>query len=63
MPEYQGKGIGRKVLQKVIKDQISDGFSVHLEVETKNDHALGLYKMVGFKVIHSQDYYLYQLHK
>lgn len=63
LPEYQGKGIGRKVLQKVIKDQISDGFSVHLEVETKNDHALGLYKTVGFKVVHSQDYYLYQPHK
>lgn len=63
LPEYQGKGIGRKVLQKVIKDQTSDGFSVHLEVETKNNHALGLYKTVGFKVVHSQDYYLYQLHK
>ena len=63
LPEYQGKGIGRKVLQKVIKDQISDGFSVHLEVETKNDHALGLYKTVGFKVVHSQNYYLYQPHK
>lgn len=63
LPEYQGKGIGRKVLQKVIKEQTSEGFSVHLEVETKNDHALGLYKTLGFKVVHSQDYYLYQPHK
>jgi ribosomal protein S18 acetylase RimI-like enzyme len=61
LPEHQGKGIGRKVLRRVIKDQRSAGHSVHLEVETKNDHALGLYKAVGFKVVHSQDYYTYLL--
>lgn len=61
LPEHQGKGIGRKVLRQVIKDQSSAGYSVHLEVETKNDHALGLYKAVGFKVVHSQDYYTYLL--
>lgn len=59
-PEYQGKGIGRKVLRRVIKEQSSAGYSVHLEVETKNDHALGLYESVGFKVVHAQDYYRYQ---
>ncbi len=57
LPQYQGKGIGRKVLRRVIKDQTSAGHSVHLEVETKNDHALGLYESVGFKKVHSQDYY------
>ncbi len=57
LPEYQGRGIGRKVLRRVIKEQSSAGYSVHLEVETKNDHALGLYESVGFKTVHSQDYY------
>lgn len=57
LPEYQGRGIGRKVLRKVIKEQSMAGYSVHLEVETKNDHALGLYESVGFKTVHSQDYY------
>jgi ribosomal protein S18 acetylase RimI-like enzyme len=61
LPEHQGKGIGRKVLRRVIKEQSSAGHSVHLEVETKNDHALGLYESVGFKAVHSQDYYIYQL--
>jgi ribosomal protein S18 acetylase RimI-like enzyme len=61
LPEHQGKGIGRKVLRRVLKDQSSFGHSVHLEVETKNDHALGLYESVGFKAVHSQDYYTYQL--
>ncbi len=59
LPLFQGKGIGRKVLRKVINEQNSLGYSVHLEVETKNDHALGLYESVGFKVVHSQDYYTY----
>ncbi|MGN7360416.1 GNAT family N-acetyltransferase [Paenibacillus sp. SAF-054] len=57
LPEYQGRGIGRKVLRRVIKEQSLAGYSVHLEVETKNDHALGLYESVGFKTVHSQDYY------
>lgn len=61
LPEHQGQGIGRKVLRKVIKEQSSAGYSVHLEVETKNDHALGLYESVGFKVAHAQDYYRYPI--
>ncbi|WNB90985.1 GNAT family N-acetyltransferase [Bacillus sp. NEB1478] len=60
LPEQQGKGIGRKVLRQVIKDQNSAGHSVHLEVETNNDRALGLYESVGFEKVHSQDYYIYQ---
>lgn len=61
LPEQQGKGIGRKVLRRIIKDESSAGYSVHLEVETKNEHALGLYESVGFKVEHAQDYYTYQI--
>lgn len=63
LPEHQGKGIGRKVLEKVVKEQSTSGHSIHLEVETKNDHALGLYESVGFKAVHAQDYYAYQTKK
>ncbi|QJD83000.1 GNAT family N-acetyltransferase [Cohnella herbarum] len=59
LPERQGKGIGRKALRRVIKQLSATGHSVHLEVETKNDQALGLYESVGFKAVHSQDYYRY----
>ncbi|MFJ8064509.1 GNAT family N-acetyltransferase [Psychrobacillus sp. NPDC096426] len=59
LPTHQGKGIGRKVLQKVVKEQSKSGYSVHLEVETKNAHALRLYESIGFQVIHAQDYYNY----
>jgi ribosomal protein S18 acetylase RimI-like enzyme len=61
LPEYQGKGIGRTVLQLIIQEHSSAGHSIHLDVETKNDHALGLYESVGFKVVHAQDYYKYRL--
>ncbi len=61
LPEYQGKGIGRNVLRKVVKEQSELGHSIHLEVETKNAHALKLYESVGFKAVHAQDYYDYQM--
>ncbi len=58
-PEHQGQGIGRNVLRHVVKQQSEAGHSVHLEVETKNAHALNLYESVGFVVVHAQDYYRY----
>ena len=61
LPAYQGKGIGRKVLTKIVKEQTELGHSVHLEVETKNAHALCLYESIGFKIVHAQDYYTYKL--
>ncbi|SFT09861.1 GNAT family N-acetyltransferase [Paenibacillus sp. BC26] len=59
LPEHQGRGIGRKVLRRVIQEQSAAGCSIHLEVETKNDHALRLYESVGFQAVHAQDYYSY----
>jgi ribosomal protein S18 acetylase RimI-like enzyme len=59
LPEYQGKGIGRKALKNVINKEHANGYSVFLEVEAKNTHALKLYESCGFKSFHVQDYYLY----
>ncbi|MCK8487040.1 GNAT family N-acetyltransferase [Paenibacillus sp. MBLB2552] len=61
LPEYRGKGIGRKALSRVVQEQRAAGYSIHLEVETKNDHALGLYESVGFKAVHAQDYYNFDM--
>lgn len=58
-PELQGKGIGRKALSSVVKMEDAKGFSIFLEVEAKNAHALGLYESCGFRSYHSQDYYKY----
>lgn len=60
LPDHQGKGIGRKVLRRVVNQQQAQGHSVHLEVETKNAHALGLYEAIGFEIVHAQDYYRYE---
>lgn len=57
LPEHQGKGIGRNVLRRIVKEQSEASYSVHLEVEATNAHALRLYESVGFKAHHSQDYY------
>jgi ribosomal protein S18 acetylase RimI-like enzyme len=59
-PELRGKEIGRKALSNVVKTEHQKGYSIFLEVEAKNAHALGLYESCGFRTYHSQDYYLYQ---
>lgn len=56
-PKYQGKGIGRRVLKRVIREQHALGYPIFLEVETKNANALKLYQSCGFNTIDGQDYY------
>lgn len=58
-PELQGKGIGRKALSKVVQKEHQKRFSIFLEVEATNTHALKLYESCGFRIYHSQDYYRY----
>jgi ribosomal protein S18 acetylase RimI-like enzyme len=60
-PALQGKGIGRRALSRVVKMEKQKGFSVFLEVEAENAHALRLYESCGFRSYHSQDYYKYLL--
>ena len=50
----------QKALRQVVKEQSSAGYTVHLEVETRNDHALRLYESVGFEAVHVQNYYKYE---
>jgi ribosomal protein S18 acetylase RimI-like enzyme len=58
-PQFQGKGIGRKALRKIIRKQHEMGYTIFLEVEAKNANALKLYEKSGFKAFDSQDYYQY----
>lgn len=58
LPEYQGRGIGRKALTNVVLEQHQNGFPIFLEVEAKNANALKLYEACGFRAYHSQDYYV-----
>jgi ribosomal-protein-alanine N-acetyltransferase len=45
-PAYQGQGIGRRLLDKLL--QFADGGVVYLEVRTDNEAAIALYRSVGF---------------
>ncbi|MGX1194699.1 GNAT family N-acetyltransferase [Metabacillus sp. SLBN-84] len=60
LPDYQGKGIGRDTLKKIVLKETGEGYPVFLEVEAKNEHALRLYESCGFKAFHVQDYYQVQ---
>ena len=48
-PAYQGQGIGRRLLDKLLA--FADGGVVYLEVRTDNEVAIGLYRSVGFDQI------------
>jgi ribosomal-protein-alanine N-acetyltransferase len=48
-PAYQGRGIGRQLLDELLK--FADGGVVYLEVRTDNEAAIALYRSVGFDQI------------
>jgi ribosomal-protein-alanine N-acetyltransferase len=58
-PAYQGRGIGRKVLRKLLNEaHQKDVDKVFLEVRKSNKAAIGLYKQEGFnRVGIRRDYY------
>ncbi|MTH53383.1 GNAT family N-acetyltransferase [Bacillus mangrovi] len=57
-PKEQGKGIGRKTLAAIIREETEKQNGIYLEVEAENMHALKLYESCGFKTYDAQDYYL-----
>lgn len=61
LPEFQGKGYGRKALQEAVRMEAQRGQSVYLEVQTENEKALSLYTSTGFIKESQQDYYLYSI--
>ncbi|PEB39276.1 GNAT family N-acetyltransferase [Bacillus pseudomycoides] len=57
-PSYQGKGYGKSILQYIVHQLLTEGRTkIELEVETKNDNALKLYKQCGFEITTRYDYY------
>jgi ribosomal protein S18 acetylase RimI-like enzyme len=57
--EYQGRGIGKQALQKIViiclKEK--DTHEIVLEVQTDNENALKLYTQVGFQVVTEFKYF------
>ncbi len=62
LPEYRGQGCGRAALAEVLKQIHNQGISeIELDVESKNEKALNLYKACGFEVLSVMSYYQYAL--
>ena len=49
IPEYRGRGLGRRLIETTLKRARETGFSrVELDVHTDNARAIALYEKVGF---------------
>lgn len=61
-PELQGQGIGRQMLLAIVRGLLDTGRQrITIEVETDNEHALGLYESCGFVTVNVTDYELVAL--
>lgn len=57
-PKYQGKGLGRAMLESLINKLMTEGHkSITLEVNSENIRAYNLYTSCGFKIRTQFDYY------
>ncbi|MEO3944795.1 GNAT family N-acetyltransferase [Gorillibacterium sp. CAU 1737] len=60
LPDHRGQGYGREVLRESIRLVRDEGCTeIGLEVEIRNERALGLYESCGFHQVDVQDYYVY----
>ncbi|WP_409227302.1 GNAT family N-acetyltransferase [Gudongella sp. SC589] len=58
IPEWRGTGFGRELLLRSVHKLKELGASyIFLQVDAKNDTALGLYRSCGFKESYSMEYY------
>lgn len=57
LPEYRGRGIGRKLLEHGIGRGTSQNLTVTLAVDSINDKAQRLYRSLGFS--HQRDIFIF----
>ncbi|WP_297417475.1 GNAT family N-acetyltransferase [Clostridium sp.] len=55
LEEYRGRGIGKELIEIVIKNAKKAGKNVRLQVAWFNQNAYGLYKKLGFQVIENKE--------
>lgn len=58
-PSFQGRGLGRRVLEQTLSMIVQGGANVcFLEVRRSNDRAATLYESIGFRIVgERKDYY------
>ncbi|MGN1401961.1 MAG: GNAT family N-acetyltransferase [Bacillus sp. (in: firmicutes)] len=59
LPQFQGKGYGRKSVLQALSMERETGNAIFLEVAHHNHNAMKLYKDYGFEEYQTQDYYIY----
>lgn len=57
-PQYQGKGIGKRLTIESLKYVKEKGYQVKLEVHKNNTRAINLYKQFGFQYLGDYDVYI-----
>ena len=60
LPEFQGRGIGKKLFAEIIERAKKRGAKLMIfEVRVNNDSAIHIYKKFGFKIVDRiKDYYM-----
>jgi ribosomal protein S18 acetylase RimI-like enzyme len=58
LPEYQGKGLSKILLEESLKIAKAKGYQVKLEVHKSNFKAINLYKKSGFEYLGDYDVYI-----
>lgn len=62
LKEFRNNGYGRHILSRTLDFLLSqDSHYIRLGVETKNEHALNIYKAVGFEIDHSLECFVIDL--
>lgn len=58
LPEYQGKGLSKPLLEESLKFVKKKGYQVKIEVHRDNLKAISLYKKAGFEYLGDYDVYI-----
>lgn len=57
-PEFQNRGLGKKLTQESLKFAKEKGYQIKLEVHQENKKAIELYKKLGFIFLGDYDVYI-----
>ena len=58
LPEYQGKGLSKILLEGSLRHVKDKGYQVKIEVQKTNKRAIALYEKYGFKPLGNYDIYI-----
>lgn len=62
LPEYRGRGHGRRILSEITQMLMDEHWEqILIEVETENRNALGLYRSIGYRETRTYGFYEVQL--